>query len=149
MKGKKVTQKTISSKLTTLPEILKANGYSTFGVASNPHLSETFGFARGFDYFKQCFFNLSDRAAPAVNQIIYSWKDQLEMIKKLQTDWSDNSVSCTVYYKKEDLDDIKKYLNSSCYLMSETRFFCVILPKRLETQPILRLILEKPGFFPL
>jgi hypothetical protein len=32
------------------------------------------------------------------------------MIKRIQTEWSDNSVSCTVYYKKEDLDDIKEYL---------------------------------------
>ena len=40
----------------------------------------------------------------------FGWKEQLEIIKQLQTDWSDNSVSCTVYYKKEDLEDIKKYL---------------------------------------
>ena len=32
------------------------------------------------------------------------------MIKWLQSEWSDNSVSCTVYYKKEDLEDIKEYL---------------------------------------
>jgi ribonucleotide reductase alpha subunit len=40
----------------------------------------------------------------------YTWKEQLDMIKRIQTEWSDNSVSCTVYYKKEDLDDIKEYL---------------------------------------
>lgn len=40
----------------------------------------------------------------------FGWKEQLEMIKWLQSDWSDNSVSCTVYYKKEDLNDIKQYL---------------------------------------
>lgn len=40
----------------------------------------------------------------------YGWKDQLEMIKRLQSEWSDNSVSCTVYYKKEELNDIKEYL---------------------------------------
>ena len=36
--------------------------------------------------------------------------DQLAMIKQLQTDWSDNSVSCTIYYKKEELPEIRKYL---------------------------------------
>jgi len=41
----------------------------------------------------------------------YTWKEQLDMVKRLQAEWSDNSVSCTVYYKKEDLEDIKKYLN--------------------------------------
>jgi hypothetical protein len=43
----------------------------------------------------------------------YSWKDQLEMVKWMQANWSDNSVSCTVYYKKEDLEDIKTYLNEN------------------------------------
>lgn len=36
--------------------------------------------------------------------------DQLEVVKRLQTDWSDNAVSCTVYYKLEELEDIKAYL---------------------------------------
>lgn len=36
--------------------------------------------------------------------------DQLEVIKRLQTEWSDNSVSCTVYYRKEELPSIKSYL---------------------------------------
>ena len=35
---------------------------------------------------------------------------QLEFIKRLQTDWSDNAVSCTVYYKKEELPEIKEWL---------------------------------------
>ncbi len=35
---------------------------------------------------------------------------QLEMVKQLQETWSDNSVSCTVYYKKEELPEIKAYL---------------------------------------
>lgn len=36
--------------------------------------------------------------------------DQLEAVKYMQKVWSDNSVSCTVYYKKEELPEIKKYL---------------------------------------
>ena len=36
--------------------------------------------------------------------------DQLEVIKRLQTEWSDNSVSVTIYYRKEELDDIKQWL---------------------------------------
>lgn len=35
---------------------------------------------------------------------------QLEEVKKLQKDWSDNSVSCTVYYRKEELPEIREYL---------------------------------------
>ncbi len=40
----------------------------------------------------------------------YDWKTQLDMVRKMQAEWSDNSVSCTVYYKKEDIEDIKVYL---------------------------------------
>jgi hypothetical protein len=36
--------------------------------------------------------------------------DLLAAVKRLQTEWSDNSVSCTVYYRKEELAEIKKYL---------------------------------------
>jgi ribonucleoside-triphosphate reductase len=35
---------------------------------------------------------------------------QLEVVRRLQTEWSDNAVSCTVYYKMEELEDIKAYL---------------------------------------
>lgn len=36
--------------------------------------------------------------------------DQLETVKRLQTDWSDNAVSVTIYYKKEELPKIKEWL---------------------------------------
>jgi hypothetical protein len=36
--------------------------------------------------------------------------DQLKVIERLQTEWSDNSVSCTVYYTKEELPSIIAYL---------------------------------------
>ena len=36
--------------------------------------------------------------------------DQLNEVRRMQTEWSDNSVSCTVYYKLEELPEIKKYL---------------------------------------
>lgn len=35
---------------------------------------------------------------------------QLETVRWLQENWSDNSVSCTVYYRKEELSEIRKYL---------------------------------------
>jgi ribonucleotide reductase alpha subunit len=38
---------------------------------------------------------------------------QLEYVKRLQTEWSDNSVSCTVYYKKEELKEIKEWLKEN------------------------------------
>ena len=39
--------------------------------------------------------------------------NQLELVKKMQKNWSDNSVSATVYYKKEELNDIKTWLKDN------------------------------------
>jgi len=39
--------------------------------------------------------------------------EQLEWVKKMQTDWADNAVSVTVYYRKEELDDIKAWLSKN------------------------------------
>jgi len=39
--------------------------------------------------------------------------DQLEVVARLQKEWSDNAVSVTVYYKLEELEDIKKWLNTN------------------------------------
>jgi hypothetical protein len=36
--------------------------------------------------------------------------DQLEVVRRLQREWSDNAVSCTVYYRLEELPAIKEYL---------------------------------------
>lgn len=38
--------------------------------------------------------------------------DQLEWIKRIQTEWSDNAVSSTVYYKKEELPAIREWLGA-------------------------------------
>lgn len=39
--------------------------------------------------------------------------EQLNWVRKLQTEWSDNSVSCTVYYKPEELPAIQQYLKDN------------------------------------
>jgi hypothetical protein len=41
----------------------------------------------------------------------YSWREQLDLVRWLQANWSDNAVSCTIYYRKEELEDIKQYLS--------------------------------------
>jgi ribonucleoside-triphosphate reductase len=37
--------------------------------------------------------------------------DQLKEIRRLQANWSDNSVSCTIYYRKEEIPAIRDYLS--------------------------------------
>jgi hypothetical protein len=39
--------------------------------------------------------------------------EQLETIKMCQTEWSDNAVSATVYYRAEELDEIKAWLEAN------------------------------------
>jgi ribonucleoside-triphosphate reductase len=39
--------------------------------------------------------------------------DQLNIVKELQTIWSDNAVSVSVYYKLEELDEIRAWLNEN------------------------------------
>jgi hypothetical protein len=38
---------------------------------------------------------------------------QLEYVKELQTNWSDNAVSCTVYYRKDELPAIRDWLSKN------------------------------------
>ena len=68
-----VNQEVFSDELITLAEILRSRGYATFGVASNLHLCEDYGFARGFDYFK-C---LSFHPAPSVNKTLSLWEKEI------------------------------------------------------------------------
>jgi arylsulfatase A-like enzyme len=72
--GKIQNQMVFSDKLVTLAQALKARGYATFAVASNLHLSEELGFARGFDHFRCLDF----RTAPSVNSTVYSWLNQIK-----------------------------------------------------------------------
>lgn len=38
---------------------------------------------------------------------------QLEWVRRMQTDWADNAVSVTVYYKKEELEEIRSWLEKN------------------------------------
>lgn len=39
--------------------------------------------------------------------------DQLNVVKELQTNWSDNAVSVTIYYKETEIEDIRKWLKDN------------------------------------
>jgi hypothetical protein len=38
---------------------------------------------------------------------------QLEWVKRVQTEWADNAVSVTVYYRKEELGQIQEWLSKN------------------------------------
>ena len=39
--------------------------------------------------------------------------EQLEWVKRMQAEWADNAVSVTVYYRKEELSEIKQWLEEN------------------------------------
>lgn len=64
----------IPDALPTLPEVLSAHGYQTFGVADNLNICETMGFARGFDHFEHFEY----AGAPRVNEVAEGYLPELE-----------------------------------------------------------------------
>ena len=48
--------------------------------------------------------------------------DQLNVIKRLQKEWSDNAVSVTIYYRLEELDEIKKWLSENYHNVKTVSF---------------------------
>jgi arylsulfatase A-like enzyme len=51
----------------TLPERLQSAGYTTWGLTTNPHIIDSFGFARGFDRFQS---RSDEPAEKVVDQVI-------------------------------------------------------------------------------
>lgn len=48
--------------------------------------------------------------------------DQLDLVRTLQSEWADNAVSVTVYYKLEELDGIRQYLGRHWHEMKSVSF---------------------------
>jgi choline-sulfatase len=63
----------IPDEIDTITEVMKKNGYRTYGVADNLNIGEKQGFTQGFDKFETYMY----KEAPKVNQAIKNWKSQL------------------------------------------------------------------------
>lgn len=124
----KLTTVKPSGTLSLLPGVTPGvhPGYAQYMIrrvrmSSNHALVETCR-THGYDVEYQRNFDGSEDRSTVVVSFPFSYPegtklakdmtaiDQLEAVKWLQEVWSDNSVSCTVYYRKEELGDIKKYL---------------------------------------
>lgn len=64
----------MSAELTTLTELLKQQGYATFGLAANRNIEEELGFTQGFDRF----FQENDRVAEDMYRMLRDWKRDME-----------------------------------------------------------------------
>ncbi|MCP4152490.1 MAG: sulfatase, partial [bacterium] len=63
----------IPQEITTITEVMKANGYQTYGVADNLNIDYRQGFAQGFDKLR----TFNDKQAPTVNRTIKKWRKKL------------------------------------------------------------------------
>lgn len=48
--------------------------------------------------------------------------EQMDVIRMVQREWADNAVSVTVYYRPEELDDIRNYLRQHWHTMKSVSF---------------------------
>lgn len=62
--------------------------------------------------------------------------DQLEVIKRLQKEWSDNAVSVTIYYRKEELQEIKNWLSKNYNMCLKTVSFLLHSEHGFDQAPL-------------
>lgn len=60
---------------------------------------------------------------PVADEDWDTWK-QLDVVKMAQKHWSDNSVSVTVYYKKEEIPALKTWLEENLQYIKTISFLC-------------------------
>lgn len=71
----------IPEALETLPEMLKKNGYSTFGVADNINIGPEIGFSRGFDKFKRFKYkHIKDQQS--MEKQVVAWSQEIKAAEK-------------------------------------------------------------------
>ena len=71
--------------------------------------------------------------------------DQLKEVERMQRDWSDNSVSCTIYYRKEELPEIKEYLAKHYKNTFKTLSFLLHTDSGFLQQPYEEITKERYG----
>jgi arylsulfatase A-like enzyme len=71
--GTKLELDRVPDALETLPGLFRSAGYRTFGVSDNPNVSESQGFAAGFDRFESFAYAGANR----VNAVLASWEVEI------------------------------------------------------------------------
>lgn len=68
-----ITINRIPEEIDTIAEVLKKEGYKTYGVSDNLNIGKRQGFTQGFDKFRTFMY----RQAPNLNEIVKKWKKKL------------------------------------------------------------------------
>ena len=85
------------------------------------------------------FYVAAPEGSPVADEDWDTWK-QLDVLKMAQKYWADQSVSVTVYYKKEDIPKLKEWLAQNLPFVKSISFLChndhgfIQAPKEAITQ---------------
>lgn len=85
------------------------------------------------------FYVKTPEGFPVADKDFDTWK-QLDVLKMAQKHWADQSVSVTVYYKKEEIEQIKAWLKENLQYIKTISFLChndhgfIQAPKEAITQ---------------
>lgn len=69
------------------------------------------------------FYVAAPENAPVADEDWTTWK-QLDVVKMAQKHWADQSVSVTVYYKREDIPALKTWLSENLKYLKTISFLC-------------------------
>lgn len=69
------------------------------------------------------FYVAAPDGAPCADEDFDTWR-QLEVVKMVQKHWADQSVSVTVYYKREDIPKIKEWFKDNLSEIKTISFLC-------------------------
>jgi len=69
------------------------------------------------------FYEQAPTGAPVADRDWDTWK-QLEVLKMAQKHWADQSVSVTVYYKREEIPQLKAWLTDNLKYLKTISFLC-------------------------
>lgn len=69
------------------------------------------------------FYEKAPDGHPVADEDWTTWK-QLDVLKMAQKHWADQSVSVTVYYRKEEISELKKWLEDNLKYLKTISFLC-------------------------
>jgi ribonucleotide reductase alpha subunit len=69
------------------------------------------------------FYMQTPDGTPTADQDFDTWK-QLNVLKMAQKHWADQAVSVTVYYKKQEIPELKQWLSKNLKYLKSISFLC-------------------------
>lgn len=89
------------------------------------HIEPVINFDGTVDHGTQVvdFYQKAPAGYPVADKDWDTWK-QLDILKMVQEKWSDNSVSVTVYYRKEEIPQLKKWVADNLKYIKSVSFLC-------------------------